>query len=247
MMDELNKEPSVNETKRIPWGEFVLYVVVGFGSYFLTSLLLGLFFTEIDIVLTVMITLLNAVCFIGTVYLLGVLRGKTSWAEMGFTAQALRLNWLVLAAFASLAILPIRMVVGLIVQLLVPGSMESLQLRADLLFATSEFSWLDFLLSLLTIGVLVPLAEEIFFRGLLHRWFKPYFAFWPRILLSSLVFGIAHFDTPGVLVSSFVMGIFNAYAYEKTESLWVPITMHAVSNGFAVVLMYGAMAFGLSI
>ena len=95
--------------------------------------------------------------------------------------------------------------------------------------------------------LLVPFAEELFFRGLIHRWFKPYFNFWPRILMSSMIFGLGHFDTPGVLVSSFVMGIFNAYLYEKTESLWVPIMMHAISNGFAVVVMYSAMALGLEI
>jgi membrane protease YdiL (CAAX protease family) len=245
MPDEKSIEQTVNESKEIPWGEFFLYVVVGFGVYFITSLILGFFLQEIDIFTTVAITSLNAGCFIGTVYFVGILRGRTSWAEMGFSVAAIRLKWLVLAALASLAILPVRMLAGMLVQLLIPGSMDSLQIRTDLLFSGNEFSWLNFLLSILTIGLLVPISEEVYFRGLLHRWFKPFLGFWPRILLSSLIFGIAHFDTPGVLVSSFIMGVFNAFAYEKTDSLWVPITMHAVSNIFAVVVMYVGLALGL--
>jgi membrane protease YdiL (CAAX protease family) len=38
------------------------------------------------------------------------------------------------------------------------------------------------------------------------------------------------------------LGIFFAYAYMKTQNLWVPIIMHFLFNGFAGVLIGGDMS-----
>ena len=97
---------------------------------------------------------------------------------------------------------------------------------------------LNFLVSLLIIAVLVPISEELYFRGLLYRWFRLRFRLWPAVLLSSLLFGLAHYDSLAVVISSFVLGVVNALAMERTKSIWVPIVMHAVTNGVAVAVMY---------
>ncbi len=244
-MSEINFEEQVDIEPKPRWTELALYLFVGFGLYFLATLLLLLFvggdFSEVTIGLTVAIGVLNAVCLIGTVYLTGVLRGKISWAGLGFIPPKMEINWLLIAVVVSMVLIPARALVGAVVELAVNGSLESLEMRSELLFAGAEPTILNFLTSLLIIAVLVPVSEELFFRGLLYRWFQLRFKFWPAVLLSSLLFGLAHYDSLAVIISSFVLGVANAIAMERTKSIWVPIVMHAVTNGAAVVLMYSVL------
>jgi membrane protease YdiL (CAAX protease family) len=60
-----------------------------------------------------------------------------------------------------------------------------------------------------------------------------------------MIFGLGHFDTLGVLISSFIMGIVIAIAYERTKTLWLPVAIHAVTNGGSIILLYLAMALRL--
>lgn len=235
-------EKQIDEEPKPRWIELGMYLVVGFGLYFLATLLLLLIigeeFSDITIGLTVVIGVLNAICLIGTVYLTGIRRGKISWANIGFFPPKMEIQWFLIAIVASLFLIPIRAAVGAIIELAIHGSLESLEMRRELLFAGAEPTILHFLISLLIIAVVVPISEELFFRGLLYRWFQLRFSFWPAVLLSSLIFGLAHYDSLAVVISSFVLGIANAIAMERTKSIWVPILMHAVTNGAAVILLY---------
>jgi len=224
------------------WRELILYLCVGFGLFFLASLPL-LFFvggdlTEITLVITAAIGLINAVCFIGTFYLTGIRRGKISWASIGFLPPKIKAKWILVGVVVSLILIPVRALIGALVELAISGNLDSLKVRGDLLFAGAEPNIFNFLVSLLIIGVIVPVAEELFFRGLLYRWFQLRFRLWPAILLSSLLFGLAHYDSLAVMISSFVLGIANAIAMERTKAIWVPILMHAVTNSVAIFLMY---------
>jgi len=91
------------------------------------------------------------------------------------------------------------------------------------------------------VGILAPISEELYFRGLLHDWFRQRWGMWASIIASSVFFGLAHFDSIGVLVSSFIMGIAMAYVYEKTKTLWITIAIHIITNSIAVFLLYLSM------
>jgi len=224
------------------WRELVLYLVVGFGLYILASIPLLLFvggdFSDISIGVTAAIGILNALCLVGTVYLTGVRRGKVSWAGLGFIPPSIKAEWIFVAVLISLVLIPVRAFLGAAAEWVVSGSLDSLQMRSDVLFAGAEPTLVNFLVSLLIIAVLVPISEELYFRGLLYRWFRLRFRLWPAVLLSSLLFGLAHYDSLAVVISSFVLGVVNALAMERTKSIWVPIVMHAVTNGVAVAVMY---------
>jgi membrane protease YdiL (CAAX protease family) len=78
-------------------------------------------------------------------------------------------------------------------------------------------------------GILGPIAEEIFFRGLLYGFFRR----WGVILavaLSTLLFVGVHPVFHGILVPQVVGGIVFAVAYEVGGSLLVPITIHVLGN-----------------
>lgn len=78
-------------------------------------------------------------------------------------------------------------------------------------------------------GLLGPVAEELFFRGLLYgffrRWGVP-----AAVLLSALVFVLSHPTSHGIPLTQAAGGILFAVAYEVERSLLVPITIHVLGN-----------------
>jgi hypothetical protein len=81
----------------------------------------------------------------------------------------------------------------------------------------------------LAAGVVAPLAEEMFFRGLLQTLFRYLFKrSWPAVFLAAAAFAMMHpwWTWPQI----FFLGICLGYAYERTGNLWMSITMHALFN-----------------
>jgi len=58
------------------------------------------------------------------------------------------------------------------------------------------------------------------------------------VLISAALFGLGHFDSIGVAVAAFMMGIVNAWVYARTRSLWMSIAIHAVTNSSAIILLF---------
>jgi hypothetical protein len=80
------------------------------------------------------------------------------------------------------------------------------------------------------VGVLIgPIAEEIFFRGILYgflrRWGAP-----TAIVLSTLLFVLPHTSGSVVPVTQLIGGILFAVAYEVEKNLLVPIIVHCLGN-----------------
>jgi membrane protease YdiL (CAAX protease family) len=82
-----------------------------------------------------------------------------------------------------------------------------------------------------------PISEEIFFRGMLFNSAKQRFGLTAGLVISSLVFSIAHLG-PLSIIAIFPMGLFLAYVYNKTGSLAVPIIMHATNNSIAILATF---------
>lgn len=78
-------------------------------------------------------------------------------------------------------------------------------------------------------GVVGPIAEEIFFRGILYGFFRRW-GILIALALSTLIFMLAHPVFPGIPVTQVVGGIVFALAYEIEGSLMAPITIHVLGN-----------------
>ena len=78
-------------------------------------------------------------------------------------------------------------------------------------------------------GLIAPVAEEIFFRGVVYGFFRRWGA--PAaVVISTLIFAGLHlFKTP-VPITQLAGGLVFGLAYEKTGSLAAPITIHALGN-----------------
>ena len=75
-------------------------------------------------------------------------------------------------------------------------------------------------------GLIAPVAEEIFFRGILYGFFRRWGVVF-AVFLSTLIFAVAH---PGVSYVQITGGIVFAISYEKEKNLMVPITIHTLGN-----------------
>jgi membrane protease YdiL (CAAX protease family) len=98
-----------------------------------------------------------------------------------------------------------------------------------------------FALALLGIAVAVPLAEEMFFRGLLLRWLDERFGFAAAAVLSAAAFSLAHLPrTVDWAILAFVSGLVLAVLMRATQNLWAPCVAHALVNGTAVLAAVAA-------
>ncbi len=84
-------------------------------------------------------------------------------------------------------------------------------------------------------GVLAPLAEELFFRGLLlgALWSTTGRA-WLSILLSAAIFGAVHFAVPQSVLPLMTMGVVFGFVRLRTRSLAACVIAHAAFNGYTL-------------
>jgi len=78
-------------------------------------------------------------------------------------------------------------------------------------------------------GMVAPLAEEIFFRGMLYGFLRRWGVV-VALVVSTLMFVLAHPIFPGTPLPQVIGGIVFAVAYEIEGSLMVPITIHVLGN-----------------
>jgi len=78
-------------------------------------------------------------------------------------------------------------------------------------------------------GFIGPVAEEIFFRGLIYGYLRRW-GFWPALALSTAVFALLHAGAGGVPIVPVVGALVFATAYEIEKRLLVPITIHVIGN-----------------
>jgi membrane protease YdiL (CAAX protease family) len=90
-------------------------------------------------------------------------------------------------------------------------------------------------------AVFAPIAEELFFRGLLFRGIAKRLTRWPAIGISASLFGLAHQqpgNLQGTLYAFIVLATFGGYlawVLDRRRTIVAPIAMHATFNGMALV------------
>ena len=229
-----------------PWSDLFLYLFFGFGLFFAAGFGLRQLLTPGSILSSALIYALNVLFFVGAVYVVGVRRGRLSWASLGLSPARWEPRWLTLAVLVVVFFNPIRVLVAAGIQLILEGNLNSLVNSARVqIFTPSGNIWVNFLVTLVLAGMAAPLAEELFFRGALYTWFRSRFSATWAILASSVLFALGHYDTLAVVVTSFILGAVNAWLFERYRSIWLPIAVHAVNNSLAVVLLYATLLAGV--
>lgn len=111
----------------------------------------------------------------------------------------------------------------------------------------NAYSSIGLLMAFVSLVILPPLAEEIIFRGFLFTSLRAKFRLRYAIIVTSILFGIAHLQFGAgapllwvAAIDTFLLSCFLCYLRERTASLWPPIFLHAIKNSVAFMILFSA-------
>ena len=90
-------------------------------------------------------------------------------------------------------------------------------------------------ITIILVSIIVPVCEEVFFRGFLITGLERKFNLKICLLLSSCIFSIFHVHI-GSLFPTFILGICLGLLYIKSKSIYPSIFIHSVHNFLAVII-----------
>ncbi|GBF11432.1 CPBP family intramembrane glutamic endopeptidase [Tepidibacillus sp. HK-1] len=146
---------------------------------------------------------------------------------------------------ALIFIIVIYLSIGLFIDLLVTEPIAKLfdlelvswreeQISQEILGA-SQNGWLGSIFEILMIGLLVPIAEEIMFRGLIQTIIHRKLGKWVGMILTALLFALIHVDL-SLLAPLFVIGMVLSWLKVYFNSLWPPIMFHILMNSISTFI-----------
>lgn len=91
---------------------------------------------------------------------------------------------------------------------------------------------------MLLIVILGPMAEEVFFRGLLYNTFRRYLPGRLAAVLQALLFGVAHPFGSTYILATAGLGLAFAAVYEWRKTLLAPILLHVLQNLVALSVTF---------
>ncbi|MBO1624302.1 CPBP family glutamic-type intramembrane protease [Bacillus arachidis] len=80
--------------------------------------------------------------------------------------------------------------------------------------------------------IFAPIMEEVIFRGFFLQRMTFKWGIKRAVIVSSLIFGLGHFD----IVGAFVFGVVMCLLYIKTKNIWTNIAVHALNNCIATTI-----------
>ena len=83
--------------------------------------------------------------------------------------------------------------------------------------------------------IMTPLFEELLFRGLVFKRICRAYGAVAAALVSALIYAVT-FGNLSQGIFGFIMGLVYAYAYTKTDKIWVPVVMHMAASTFVILL-----------
>ena len=95
------------------------------------------------------------------------------------------------------------------------------------------------LISMITVGIIAPIAEEFLFRGVIYNTLNKKISIKWTIIIQAILFGVFH----GNLVQgtyATLLGLIFGYVTYKTKSLWPAIIMHMANNLTANIVSFVA-------
>jgi len=93
-------------------------------------------------------------------------------------------------------------------------------------------------------GVLIvlaaPISEELFFRGFFFAGLRRRLPFALAAVISAAIFGAFHYTGPGsltVLPQLAMLGLTQAWLYERSGSIYAPMAVHVFNNALAFAIL----------
>jgi membrane protease YdiL (CAAX protease family) len=230
----------------VPWDAETIWQVLIVGFFFVSQIFLPLFFLIVAQVLgfdTSAFTLREQVVFILISYLLMAALGLlvlylslkpfSPLPKLWFNLEW-RSNWFLWGLGGYLVAIPLVVVVSILNQQIWQGQGGSnpilfLALQAQDTFALAVF--------FATASIAAPVFEEIIFRGFLLPSLTRYLPVWGAIVLSSLIFAIAHLSPSEVLPLT-ILGIVLGTTYTRSRNLLSSMMLHSFWNSGTLLSLF---------
>jgi membrane protease YdiL (CAAX protease family) len=172
------------------------------------------------------------------VWLLVVRRFNAAWSALG-----LRVPLLSDVGYAALPLVAIAGGCTLLIAGLRWGlATKGLAMNAEVITPVPGVASSLFVPSVLGSVLLIPVAEEVLFRGILYQALRQRVGVAIAALVSAVGFAALHAQpSPSAAIVFLPMGILFAAAFERTRSLYPSMLLHATYNGVIVLLGLGVI------
>lgn len=126
---------------------------------------------------------------------------KYSWESFGL--KPLKIDW---RRVGKIVLFGVALVAfeGLVIYILNLTKINIPTFRKDstleIIVSNNFFLFLAFIL---VIGIIGPIIEEIYFRGILFGWFRRYFKPWVGVIVTSTIFGLLHYKSVLTIIAAF--------------------------------------------
>lgn len=170
---------------------------------------------------------------------------ESVWGSQAFKSFKQSLKDFFVGASTWLVGFPTMLVFGQIAAIVMlyffgPSSVEQVAVRY--LRQMMDYRVL-FALTAFFIVAVVPIVEEVMFRGFLQTWLQDRLGRNKAIVIASCIFSCFHFslsqgqNNVELLVSLFALSCFLGFIYERQQSLWASIGLHVTFNAISVLAL----------
>lgn len=205
-----------------------------FGS--LVLLVLGLFLTKPAPEYSLLV--LNAgwfVCVVST-FTIFLRKKNLSWQEL--FPKKISLKWF---SYSFLLVFFVVLVGGILSKIWSNFLGISSESVANLDLVLSNKVWLNIFNLKIVVAILVPITEELFFKGLIFKFLRQERSFMFSAILSATIFSVFHFS-PASIPFTIILGLATAFAFEKTRSIFYSFIIHIGVNSLAAsFVLFGLM------
>jgi uncharacterized protein len=174
------------------------------------------------------------------VYLFAVRRAQGDWSLVGFRAFSQRW-WPMIPLLALGQLLGMSLINMLFVLPFTGGNFENPQIEA--LTGGSSLSIRQLGILFILVAIIAPIAEELFFRGMLYPLLRQRWSPKIAIVINGLVFALIHF-IPILIPGLFFVGMVLAWVRERSGSIIPCMLLHAVQNGLVLLSIYAVLNSG---
>ena len=145
-----------------------------------------------------------------------------------------------MAIVGAVAYIALTVSLSFVAQAIIPGFNPN---QAQDVGVSDRLFSLDLAIAFVVLVIVVPLCEELIFRGILYGKLRsaklPVAA---NVFFVSLLFGVAHGQW-NVGIDTFALSLVLCTLREYTGSIWSGFLLHAIKNSVAFYAVYVAAAF----
>ncbi|MBI4034698.1 CPBP family intramembrane metalloprotease [Candidatus Saccharibacteria bacterium] len=168
-------------------------------------------------------------------------RRQLNWRKIGFSRrpQWRDLGWGLLGLLAFYALV---IVAGVVIKIISPDTNLDQQQDVGFNELSGSLAWI---LSFIGLVILPPLGEETLVRGYLYTGLRASLRFVPALVITSLLFGLAHYQTDSqghlswaIMLDTALLSVVLVYLREKSGVLYAAMVVHLLNNAVAYFIHF---------